>query len=133
MQNRRINIRLPTGISTSHFHLHTCHRETRLQAGSQIFLHAITRAASQNLNSCFSSTNRNNSKIGRSLYRIRNSRNHTGHTVLTSKDCINQIVLNLFRHLTRRKFHTFSRKADRCFNCRIFFIEQVFAVFHQAQ
>ena len=133
MQNRRFNVWLPSRIAASHFYLHACHREARLKTGSQILFHAIAGATGQNLNFSLTAANRNNSQIRRCFHGIRNGRNHTSHTILTSKDGINQIILNFFGHFAGRQFHTFCGKADRSFDCRELFIEQVFAIFHQSQ
>ena len=133
MQNRRIDIRLPTGISTGHFYLHTRHRETTFKTGSKVFFHTVTGTASQYFNFRLAISNHNDSQIGRSFYCIGNSRNHTHHPILTSKDRIDQIVLNFFGDFSLRYIYPFGFKTDRGFDSRIFFIEQVFAILHQSQ
>ena len=132
MQNRRIYIRLPTGISTCHCYFHSGHRETAFKTCSQILFHAVTWATSKNLDICLTTTNTNNSQVRRSFYGIRNGRNHAGYPILTGKDSIYQIILNLFRNLPCRHIYPFGFETDRSLDSRKLFIEKILTVFYQA-
>ena len=94
MQYRRIHIGLPSGITTTQFHLHTCHSETSCQAVCQEILHRIARTTRQNTNFGLTVCNDYDSQIGGSFYSIGNSRNHTHHTILASHQHVNHIILN---------------------------------------
>ena len=112
VQNLRIRIGIPSAIATSCFHLHARHIETALEHGHHKVFHILTTGACQDLNGSLTLTDIDDGEVAGGLYDTGIGRDKADNTIVTSVDGIDEVILDLYRHLLLGCLHLFYDDLD---------------------